>query len=94
MGLTAMDRQITVLHLLRRARDLVQAGQQPGIIEAISALKSEASGPKRDLAYFALLETASESRGEADLSALSQASRDAAMALLDATIKRMTSKLH
>jgi hypothetical protein len=94
MGLAAMDKQITVLHLLKRARDLVDAGQHPGIIEAISALRSEASGPKRDQAYYALLETASEGRGDVDISALSSASRDAAMALLDATIKRMTSKLH
>ncbi|WP_091134068.1 hypothetical protein [Microvirga guangxiensis] len=79
---------------MKRARDLVDAGQHAGIIDAISALKGEASDPKRDMAYFALLETASETRGEADLSALSQASRDGAMALLDATIKRITSKLH
>jgi len=89
-----MDNQTTVLSILKKARNLVDAGQHVGIIEAISALKAEASGPKRDLAYYAVLETASMSRGEAGMSALSAASRDAAMALLDATIKRMTSKLH
>jgi len=94
MGLAVMDRQITVLHLLKQARDLVDTGRHADIIEAISALKCEASGPRRDQAYFALLETASEGRGEAGISALSNASRDAAMALLDATIKRITSKLH
>ncbi|MCG7391568.1 hypothetical protein MHY87_01425 [Microvirga sp. ACRRW] len=89
-----MNHQITVLQLLKRARALVDAGQHAGIIDAISALKAEANGPKRDQAYYALLETASESRGEADMTALSSASRDAAMALLDATIKRMTQRLH
>lgn len=94
MGLFVMDNQITVLGLLKRARDLVAAGQHAGVLEAISALKSEVSGPKRDLAYYAVLETASAATGEAGMSALSSASREATMALLDATIRRMTSKLH
>jgi hypothetical protein len=89
-----MDNQISVLGLLRKARDLVEAGQHAGIVEAISTLKAEASGPKRDLAYYAVLETASEARGETDMSVLATASRDKAVALLDATIKRMTSKMH
>ena len=89
-----MDKQTTVLGILKKARDLVDAGQYAGIIEAISALEGEASGPKRDLAYYAVLETASASRGEVGISALASASRDAAMALLDATIRRMTAKLH
>jgi hypothetical protein len=85
---------MTLLELLSKARNLVDAGEHTGIIDAIGALKSEASGPKRDLAYFAVLETAAEGRREADMSALSAASRDAAMALLDATIKRIRSRLH
>jgi hypothetical protein len=89
-----MDTPTTVLGLLRKARELVDAGQHAGIIEAISALKDEASGPKRDMAYYAVLETASADRGEAGISALSAASREATMALLDATIRRITSKLH
>lgn len=89
-----MDSQTTVLGILKKAREMVDAGQHAGIIEAISALKGEVSGPKRDLAYYAVLETASAGRGEGGISALSAASRDAAMALLDATIRRMTSKLH
>ncbi len=89
-----MDHQATVLGILKKARDLVDAGHYAGIIEAISALKTEASGPKRDLAYYAVLETASAGCGDVGVSALSAASRDATMALLDATIKRMTSKLH
>jgi hypothetical protein len=89
-----MDTRTTVLGLLRRARDLVDAGQHVSIIESISALKNEASSPKRDLAYYAVLETACANRGEAGISALSAASREAAMALLDATIKRIASKLH
>lgn len=94
MGPAAMDTHVTVLSLLKRARALVDAGQHDGIIEAISALKDEASGPKRDLAYYAVLETASGERGEIGISVLSAVSRDASMALLDATIKRITSKLH
>lgn len=84
----------TVLSLLQKARALVGAGEHAGIIDAISALKSEASGPKRDLAYYAVLQTVSEGRGETGMASLSAASRDAAMALLDATIRRITSKLH
>lgn len=89
-----MDTHTTVLGLLRRARDLVDAGQHSGIIEAISSLKGEASGPKRDLAYYAVLETASAGSGEVSMSQLSAASRDTTLALLDATIKRITLKLH
>jgi hypothetical protein len=90
-----MDQQTTVLSLLRKARNLVDTGQYSGIIEAISALKGEASGPKRDQAYYALLETATLNNGEARLSTLSASdSRDATMALIDATIKRITDKLH
>ncbi len=89
-----MDTHTTVLGLLRKARSLVDAGQHSGVIEAISALKSEASGPRRDLAYFAVLETASMDKGETEISQLSASSRDATLALLDATIRRMTSKLH
>lgn len=90
-----MDTQITVLGLLKRARDLVGLGQCSGIIEAITALKEEASGPKRDLAYYELLETASLRSGDANLATLAAGeSRDATLALIDATIKRMTSKLH
>lgn len=85
---------MTVLDVLSRARDLVDAGEHTGIIEAISTLKHEASGPKRDLAYYAVLETASAGQGEVGLSALAIASREATMALLDATIKRIRSKLH
>ncbi len=95
MGLAIMDTQITVLSLLKKARDLVGSGQYSGIIEAIAALKGEASGPKRDLAYYELLETASARPGDANLATLAASdSRDASIALIDATIKRMTSKLH
>ncbi|HZH12368.1 MAG TPA: hypothetical protein VEZ24_18605 [Microvirga sp.] len=89
-----MDTQISVLGLLKKARDLVDAGRYAGIIEVIGALKNEASGPRRDLAYYAVLETVSASKGEAGISALSAASRDASLALLDATIRRISSKLH
>ena len=41
-----MDNQVSVLGLLRRDRDLVDAGQYVGIIEAISALKAEARSPE------------------------------------------------
>lgn len=89
-----MDNQISVLGLLRKARDLVEAGQYAGVIEAISALKAEANGPKRDIAYYAVLETAHETKGETGMTILAAASRDMTVALLDATIKRITSKMH
>lgn len=88
-----MDYQISILGL-QRARELVEAGEYAGIPEAISSLKNVVNGPKRDLAYYAVLETARASSGEAGMSVLASASREAAMALLDATIKRMMSKLH
>jgi hypothetical protein len=90
-----MTSSTTVLGLLRKARDLVSTGRQAGIIEAISSLQAEASGPLRDLAYFALLDTASLRAGNASLSALaSSAQPDDAIELFDATIKRIASKLH
>jgi hypothetical protein len=88
-----MDNQISVLGLLRKARDLVDAGQYAGVIEAISTLKAEVNGLKRDMAYYAVLETASETRSEAGMSLLAEASRDITVALLDAAIKRISSKM-
>jgi hypothetical protein len=85
----------TVLGLLRAARDLVSSGRQAGIIDAISSLRADAAGPVRDLAYFALLDTATLSQGEASLSLLASGdSPDDALALFDATIRRITATLH
>lgn len=70
------------------------AGQHTCAIEAISALKAEASGPRRDMDYYAVLETAHEARGETGMTVLAAASRDMTVALLDATIKRSSSKMH
>ena len=90
-----MNTHATVLGLLRKARDLVSTGQQIGVIEAISSLKEEASGPMRDKAYYALLETAMIGKGEASLSVLVNPDcPDAALQLFDATIRRITSTLH
>jgi hypothetical protein len=89
-----MDNPISALGLLRKARDLVEAGQYEGAIEAISALKSEANGSRRDTANYAVLETASESRGETGMTVLAAAGRDMTVALLNATIKRILSKMH
>jgi hypothetical protein len=66
-----------------------------GIIEAISSLKDEASGPTRDLAYFAVLETASLGKGDGSLSLLACSQDEGtAIELFDATIKRIVSTLH
>lgn len=93
-GFIKMEDQPSVLGLLRRARDLLAAGQHTGIIDAIATMQGQASGPKRDLAYFAILDTASEARGAPGMSVLAAASREASLALIDATIKRITSKMH
>jgi hypothetical protein len=85
----------TVLGLLKKARDLVSTGRHPGIIEAIASLEGEASGPVRDLAYHALLDTVAMGRGQASLAALAAPGRQENMIeLFDATIRRITSALH
>jgi hypothetical protein len=90
-----MTSSTTVLGLLRKARDLVSTGQQAGIIDAISSLQAEASGPLRDLAYYALLDTAILRTGDASLAVLSAPGHpDDAVCLFDATIKRIVSTLH
>lgn len=90
-----MANPTTVLGLLRRARDLVSARKHTDIIDAISSLKGEASGPTRDLAYYALLETMMMAKGEASISVLSAPDAgDTAVELFDATIRRITSTLH
>lgn len=90
-----MANPTTVLGLLRRARDLVSARKHTDIIDAISSLKGEASGPTRDLAYYALLETMMMAKGEASISVLSAPDAgDTAIELFDATIRRITSTLH
>ena len=90
-----MENRTTVLGLLRKARDLVSTRQHPGIIEAISSLKGEASGPTRDLAYYALLETMMMKKGEVSISVLCQPDvQDEAVELFNATIRRITSTLH
>ena len=90
-----MENRTTVLGLLRRARDLVSAKQHTDILDAISSLKGEASGPTRDRAYYALLETMMMSNGEASISVLSAPdAQDTSIELFDATIRRMTSTLH
>jgi hypothetical protein len=90
-----MENRITVLGVLRKARDLVSTREHPGIIEAISSLKSEASGPTRDLAYYAILDTMMLTKGEASIAVLSGPdAQDSALELFDATIRRITSTLH
>jgi hypothetical protein len=90
-----MESRTTVLGLLKKARDLVSTGQHAGIIEAISSLHGEASGPTRDLAYYALLDTATLRERDASIAVLSRPDRqDITVELLDATIRRISSKLH
>ncbi|MGO4386942.1 hypothetical protein AB4Y85_05355 [Microvirga sp. 2YAF29] len=89
-----MDNQISVLGLLRKARDLVEAGRHACVIEAIGAFKAEAAGQKRDMAYYAVLETANNARSESGMTVLAEASRDMTAALLNATSERITSKMH
>ena len=87
--------ETTVLGVLKKACDLVGSGQSLGIIEAISSLRDQTSGRTRDLAYYAVLETAMASRGDASLAMLAGAEpKDSAMELLQATIRRIMSALH
>lgn len=87
--------ETTVLGVLRKACDLVGSGQSLGIIEAISSLREEASGRTRDLAYYAVLETAMVSRGDASLAMLADRGQtESAIELLQSTIRRLMSALH
>jgi hypothetical protein len=87
--------ETTVLSVLKKACDLVGSGQSLGIIEAISSLRDQTSGRTRDLAYYAVLDTAMASRGDASLAMLASAEqKDSAMELLQATIRRIMSALH
>jgi len=87
--------ETTVLGVLRKACDLVGSGQSLGIIEAISSLREEASGRTRDLAYYAILETAMVNRGDASLAMLAERDQtESAIELLQSTIRRLMSALH
>jgi hypothetical protein len=87
--------ETTVVGVLRKAADLVGGGQSLGIIEAISSLREEASGRTRDLAYYAVLETAMVSRGDSSLAMLaSDGRKESAIELLQTTIRRLMSTLH
>jgi hypothetical protein len=87
--------ETTVLSVLKKACDLVGSGQSLGIIEAISSLRDQTSGRTRDLAYYAVLDTAMASRSDASLAMLAGAEqKDSAMELLQATIRRIMSALH
>ncbi|EIM27875.1 hypothetical protein [Microvirga lotononidis] len=87
--------ETTVLSVLRKACDLVGSGQSLGIIEAISSLRDQTSGRTRDLAYYAVLETAMISRGDASLAMLAgDTQAESATELLEATIRRIMSALH
>ena len=87
--------ETTVLGVLKKACDLVGSGQSLGIIEAISSLREEASGRTRDLAYYAVLETAMVNRGDASLAMLAGGDRtETAIELLQSTIRRIRAALH
>ena len=85
--------ETTVLGVLKKACDLVGSGQSLGIIEAISSLRDQTSGRTRDLAYYAVLDTAMASRGDASLAVLAD-QKEPAIELLQATIRRIMSALH
>lgn len=85
--------KLTMLQALCKARDLVQGGVHDGIFEAMHALKGEASGPTRDCVYYALMQTATAA-GEGSSTGSLGRPGDAALALLDATIERLTDAMH
>ena len=81
--------KLTMLQALHRTRDLVQAGTHDGIFDAVHALKDEASGPTRHCVYFALMQTATATGEDPSIGSLGRPD-GASLALLDATIKRLT----
>ncbi len=90
-----MSTRLTLLGLLRKARDRVSTGESDGILPAISGLRDEASGPTRDQAYYAILDTMGLGAGEASITLLAEPrSPEALVQVFDATIKRMTAALH
>ena len=83
---------LTILEALRKARDLVSTGEYSGIMEAVSALKPQASGLTRDCVYYALLDTAAVTNGDVSFALLNKP--DGAVKLFDATIARLAAALH
>ena len=90
-----METRISVLGVLKKARERISSGASDGILPAISALREEASGPMRDQAYYAILDTIGMGQGEASITLLSRPDGpEALVALVDATIKRISASLH
>jgi hypothetical protein len=90
-----METRISVLGVLKKARERISSGASDGILPAISALRDEASGPMRDQAYYAILDTIGMGQGQASITLLSRPDRpEALVALVDATIKRISASLH
>ncbi len=90
-----MESRATVLSVLKKACELVSSGRHGGIIEAISSLRDEASGRTRDLAYYELLETAMIGHGDASLATLAGIrQKEPAIELFQATIRRVSARLH
>ncbi|NVO16147.1 MAG: hypothetical protein HXX10_19105 [Rhodoplanes sp.] len=85
--------KLTMLQALCKARDLVQDGVHDGIFEALHALKAEAGGPTRDCACFALMQTAGDAGAGTSIGSHGGPNA-AALALLDATIERLTGAMH
>jgi hypothetical protein len=83
---------LTMLQVLHRTRDLVQAGVHDGLFEAVHALKGEVSGPTRDCVVFALMQTATDA-GVSSFTSLGRPG-EGALALIDATIERLTGAMH
>ncbi|MDC7785139.1 hypothetical protein PQJ75_02610 [Rhodoplanes sp. TEM] len=84
---------LTVIETLRKARQRVENGTHSGVFEAVRSLEGEASGLTRDCVYYALLDTVAAGEAAGSIASLHR-TNGAALALLDATIARLTAKLH
>jgi hypothetical protein len=94
-GRRVMETRISVLGVLKKARERISTGASDGILPAISALREEASGPTRDQAYYAILDTIGLGQGDASITLLARPdSPEALVQVFDATIKRISAALH
>jgi hypothetical protein len=89
-----MDGHWSVLAALKAGREQIRMGTSDCAMGAIRALRAEVPAPVRDAAYFSLMDTAMRAGDAATLGVLATHDRAATLAMFDATIGHLTSKLH
>jgi hypothetical protein len=88
-----MQKAWSVLAALRAGREQVQLGTSDGAMGALRSVRPEVPAPIRDRVYHSLMDTATRGGGEASIGTLAQP-REATLALFDAAIRQLASKLH